>query len=65
LVATTTLQTAYAWSLYVDLSRSAFGMKRANVELTGPFGYKDRRSVETGPNAAITFSIPDNAVPVD
>jgi hypothetical protein len=40
-------------------------MRRANVELTGPFGYKDRSSVETGPNAAMTFSIPDNAVPVD
>lgn len=64
LVLTTAIQTAYAWSLYVDLSKSAFGMKRANVELTGPIGYKDRKSVETGPNAAVTFNVPTNAVPV-
>lgn len=63
LVATTTLQNAYAWSLYVDVSRSPFGIRLATVEIMGPFGYSDTRTVSTGPNAVVNFSIPDSAVP--
>lgn len=63
LVAMTTLQTAYAWSLYVDLYRSAFGMRLATVEIIGPFGYSDTRTVRTDPNATTNFTIPESAVP--
>jgi nucleotide-binding universal stress UspA family protein len=62
LVATTTLQNAYAWSLYVALE-STFGKKLAIVEIMGPFGYSDTRTVSTGPNATVNFSISDSAVP--
>lgn len=62
-VAITTLQTAYAWSLYVDLYGSALGLRLATVEIIGPFGYSDTRTVRTGPNATGNFTIPDSAVP--
>ncbi|MFY9566179.1 MAG: hypothetical protein WAQ29_07505 [Nitrososphaeraceae archaeon] len=63
LAAMTTLQTAYAWSLYVDLNRSAFDIRIATVEIIGPFGYSDMQTVNTGPNTTVNFTIPENAVP--
>lgn len=63
LSATTTLQTVYAQSLTVDLIKSAFGVSRATAKITGPCGYKDGESVATGPNAQVTFNIPDNQIP--
>jgi hypothetical protein len=33
------------------------------VEITGPFGYSDRRTVSTGANATVNFTIPDNEIP--
>lgn len=59
----TTLQAVYACSVYVDLSQSAFGMRLVTVEITGPFGYSDRRTVSTGPNATVNFTIPDSEIP--
>lgn len=63
LIVMTTLQTAYAWSLYVDLYWSAFGMRPATVEIIGPFGYSDIRMVLTGRNETANFTIPESAVP--
>ena len=63
LVAMTTPQTAYAWSLYVDLYGSAFGTRLATVEIMGPFGYSDMRAVHTGTNATVNFTLADSAVP--
>lgn len=63
LVGITIPQTAYAWSLYLNLYGSAFGRSFTTVEVIGPFGYSETRTVHTGPNATTNFTIPDSAVP--
>jgi hypothetical protein len=49
--------------LEVDLRQSSFGVEQATVVLKGPFGYQDRESVRTGPDASVTFNVPSSAVP--
>jgi hypothetical protein len=51
------------WRLEVDLPQSSFGVEQATVVLKGPFGYQDRESVRTGPDASVTFNVPSSAVP--
>ena len=62
-LAATTPQMVYAWTLKVDVSNSEFGVERANVGIKGPYGYTDALSVETSPTASVTFNIPDSEVP--
>jgi hypothetical protein len=52
-----------SWSLDVDLRQSTFGVPQAEVILRGPFGYEDRQSVRTGPDASVSFDVPSDAVP--
>ena len=53
-----------AWTLFVDLSDSAFGVSEATAVLKGPFGYTDRESTPTGPSASVIFNVPEDAVPM-
>ena len=58
----TTPQTAYAWSLYVDLWVGIW-YETCYREIMGPFGYSDMRAVHTGTNATVNFTLADSAVP--
>jgi hypothetical protein len=53
----------YAWRLDVDLSRSTFGSDRVCAEVHGPYGHDERNCTESGPNASVSFEIPENEVP--
>ncbi len=33
------------------------------VTIKGPFGYQDTKSVQTGPSASVSFSVPESALP--
>lgn len=56
--------TVYAWQLDVDLTRSTFGSERVCASVEGPYGYDKSRCTDSGPNAGVSFNVPENEVPV-
>jgi hypothetical protein len=53
----------YAWQLDVDLRRSTFGSDRVCAAIHGPYGYDRTKCTESGPNAGVSFSVPEDEVP--
>jgi hypothetical protein len=58
------INAVHAWTLFVDLTESAFGVSKATAVLKGPFGYTDRETTPTGPSASVIFNVPESAVPI-
>jgi hypothetical protein len=59
-----TTSTVYAWQLDVDLRRSTFGSDRVCAALHGPYGYDRTQCTESGPDAGVSFNVPEDEVPL-
>jgi hypothetical protein len=58
---TTSPMSVLAWELEVDLSNSSFGSDSVCASVEGYYGYGPvRRCTKPGPNAEVSFNVPDD-----